>query len=271
MSISDVDAKRIWNAYEMYSRTAYVVRTGFQCFGLTQPYDRNWLKRESDIFFERGQSSAEHQANVAFLCSVFSSNFPAFFKQEVLSAQDFQYLWVLTTVALLHDVPEGVIGDICDDGRPEHAAKDKKEGQIYNKFVEMGFNRNDAKALIDGFNNFQEKRGSIYSGAYALDKADAVLTLIFLEKHDCIGNIKAKDQPTPLDRETMRVTGTTNPVDCLALHLKMIFEYYHMPESITEPIYAVIRAAIIDVRGSFFKWWDAETPDLGNFISSPRR
>lgn len=269
MAINDTDAKKVWEAYKMYTETAYVIRTGFQYFGMTQDYSAGWLKSVSDKFFERGQSAAEHQANVALLCNLFSSNFPCFFDQQSLTAQDSQSIWVISMVALLHDVSEVKIGDIPDDGSPEHAAKEEGETQIFNRFAELGFIDKDADALKDGFKAFQKKNQYVFNATYVLDKLEAVFTLIFLEKHECIGNMKAYKKPTKLDRELMRVTGTTNPVDCLALHFKMICEHYRFSESITEPVYAVLKAAIIDARGEFFNWWEKESPSLGNFISSP--
>lgn len=260
-------ARDIWEAYKIVFSSSFVVRKGFQCFGMTQNYDVGWLKKKADIFFQRGQSALEHGANVSFLCDTFSSHYPGFFDQTYQGAQNFSMIWPVTTVALLHDTPEAKIGDICDDGRPEHATKAEKEIELFNQFADLAFSEKDTKEIKDGFLDFQEKTSYNYKALFSLDKFDPILTLIILEGKECKGNMKRKNGgPTSLDKETMRVTDTTNPVDCLTLHLKMIFEYYDIPESITGPIYAVLRVAIMEVRGSFFDWWDRPTPDLGKYI-----
>ena len=283
MVIRDVDAKGIWEAYKMFSGTAYIVRTGFQCFGMTQDYSTKRLEGIAAKFYERGQSSLEHQANVSLLCNLFSSNFPGFFGQKTLTAQDFQHIWALSTVALVHDAGETEVGDIPDDGRLAHATKKDKEREAFLRFVETGFSPSDARVIMDGYDYFSEPSKYTYNvfsenidyqymfnALYGLDKADAVYTLIFCEKNGLTGNMRHKTDCTPLDKKTMEVTGTTNPVDCLALHLKMIFESLNLPDGITEPIYAVLRVAIIDTRGKFFDWWDCKTPDLKKYTSSPR-
>ena len=269
MVVREADARRIWEAYKMFSGTSYIVRTGFQCFGLTQDYSVEWLDGIANKFYERGQSSLEHQGNVTLLCNLFSSNFPGFFGQNTLTAQEFQHIWALSMVSLFHDVGEIKVGDLPDDGRRAHAVKQAEEYKAFLKFVETGFSPDDARDIIDGYKAFSDHNSYMYNALYALDKADAVLTLIFLEKNGVIGNMKHKVDYTRLDKKTMEVTGTSNPVDCLALHLKMIFENLNLPDGITEPIYAVLRVAILDTRNEFFNWWNVKTPELKKYKSSP--
>lgn len=247
--------KAIWQAYKMYAETARVQRSGFVLTGVADT--PIYPDEVTAAFKARGESGLEHQAKVAWLTATFASNFPFYFGIDRQPAN----FWSLVTVALCHDVGETVIGDIPDDGRPEHDAKDADELEAFRALA-MAFGPYDHCACAAMFEHFQ-KRDSISGKAlYALDKLDAVLTLIFLESYGCYGSIFAKPSPTDLDRYFMTVTGTDNVADCWAAHFCM--QIRDFPKIITKPVLTLLETAFRDVRGEIPAWWGKDIPPFNN-------
>ncbi len=255
-------AEKVWNSYKIFVDTAYVSRSGFGLYGLTEIHDTdiNQNRHVAKSFYRRGESALEHQAKMAMLCNLFASNFPCYFGRISYSAQECPFIWFLTMVSLSHDIGETEIGDIPDDGNPAHALKDEAEFEVFKKFANLGFNKKDAELMIARFRDFQGHQGTIGKAIYALDKLDAVLTLIYLEKHGIRSRNKTGAEATPLDRHYMKIAGSTSATDCWAVHLKAHIGDF--PLSIVEPVFTVLEVAITDARGKMFDWWEKDIPDL---------
>lgn len=243
--------ERIWSGYKLYASTAFVSRSGYELTGMA-------IGREgldvADIFEWRGESVLEHQAKVAWLVTAFRDNFPRYFTTD-----DPRYL----TVALTHDVGEVEVGDIADDGNPKHGTKDAEELRVFQKLAETyGL---EGTRFVSVFKQFQEKQVRNGQALYALDKIEYVLMQIFLESHGKVGRLTKKPYETDLDSYFMKITGTDCPVDNCAAHLKWALRNCH-DAVVTEPIFTLIRAAVKDVRGKDFEWWDGYDPtDIPSF------
>ena len=237
--------KEIWNGYKLYALTAFVSRSGYELTGMT-------MAREgldvAETFEWRGESVLEHQAKVAWLTTVFQDNFPRYFTME-----DPKHV----TVALTHDVGEVVVGDIADDGNPKHGTKDADELKVF-EMLSKAYGSECAR-LVNTFKQFQTKQVRNGQALYALDKLEAVLMQIFLESYGVVGHMDKKPYETDLDRYFSEITGTDCPVDNWSAHFKWALRNCH-DSVITEPVFMLIKVAILDVRGKEFEWWDGYTP-----------
>lgn len=249
MEVYEEPCKRIWEGYKSYASGCGTMRKGFEVAGQACLTDDKACDIER--FLSRGESILEHQAKVAWLCSIIVSNFPFIF--YLMDPQLSADAWYLMTVALTHDVGESEIGDIPDDGRVEHGHKDSLERDFYEKFAKA-YNPFHQKRLLELFKQFQDKNSLYGQLLYSLDKTEFVLMALLLEKNWNYGCLKLKNPPTSQDEYFMRVTGTSVASDCWAAHTKTLL--LPLPSVIQEPILTLIDVAVRDVRGKPFKWWN---------------
>lgn len=242
--------KRIWEGYQSYASLSAVIRSGHRLVGIANSVDD--FSDIGDAFTKRGESDLEHQAKVAWLCSVFVSNFPSYF-----GVPDGKYLpadtWLLFVAALCHDSGEVLTGDVPDDGRYEHDLKAAQELDFFKDFVKAyGFV--DQEKLLTTFRHFQKRDSLDGKALFALDKVEFVLSAIFLEKQHLYGYIDHKMRVTPQDEYFMKETGSNSATDVWAAHLRAVVCNY--PQIIAGPILTLVDVAIQDTRGERFPWWN---------------
>lgn len=204
----------------------------------------------NSTFMRRSDSALEHQAKTAWLASVFLSNFPEFFGKNI-TCETSPEVWVYLTTALCHDVGESKIGDIPDDGNPLHDTKDAAELEMFQEFI-YAYSFFDRGRLLRMFRTFQEKDSHPGKALFVLDKTDAVLTHMVLEKCGIYGNINAKDNPTERDLRFAEITGSDLAADIWGAQMLSQFEGF--PQEITYPVYELLNVAARDVRGKNFPW-----------------
>lgn len=238
--------KKIWEGYRLYSATAYVIRKGFELVGLSEVGE---IENVKNTFLKRGESVLEHQAKTAWLCGVFASNFVDFFDGNDMSLADF---WYLTTVLLCHDVGEVAIGDIPDDGGAARIDKDVTELKVLLGFTEA-YDNVDSCILLDIFRSFQVKDTKYGEALYALDKLEAVMTLLLLERNGHTSVNLEKKYLTEADRYYMELTGTNCAADCWAAHL--VVNTKGFSDVVTRPVLTLLETAMIDVRGGLPEWY----------------
>ncbi len=246
--------RRIWEGYKTYAFGAAVIRKGFESFGAT--IDSNDSMHFNSIFFRRGESILEHQAKTAWLASVFTSNFPDFFGSKAvfrLAQSD----WAIITTALCHDVGETEIGDILDDGNRLHDAKDEAELNVYKSFIKA-YSYADQARLLDLFMAFQDKNSNPGRALYALDKTEAVLTNLILEKYGIKGDLSRKKNPTGRDLFYAEVTGSKLASDIWGSQMSSRLKNF--PSAISEPVFTLLKVASYDIRGEEFFWLPEKTP-----------
>lgn len=241
--------EKIWEGYKLFASAAYVSRKGFELTGLTR--NTGDSAPVAETFERRGDSGLEHMAKTAWLAVAFKENFPTFFSRAASSHELFYRMLI---VELCHDVGEVAIGDIPDDGNALHDTKDAAEREVF-EMMTRSFDRSGVH-VARLFAEFQEKDTCLGRAMYAIDKIEAVLTLIFLEQYEQYGVIDKKPFVTNADRHFMRLTHTPCATDCWAAHVKALLLDY--PTEITEPIFCLLRVAVEDVRGEMFEWWDEE-------------
>lgn len=242
--------ERIWHGYKLYSASGFVLRKGVELVGLAQKNDPS--EDVAKMFYRRGESILEHQARVAWLASAFASNFPEFFgkiyENEMAS---YTRSFFAITVALCHDIGEVEVGDIPDDGRPEHGAKDSVELSVFSRMM-YAYSLEDAHTMTAIFQHFQNKDSPAGQALFVLDKVEAVLSQLFLEQYEHYGAITAKPVVTDLDKYFMRATGQISSVDVWGAHA--VSSMKDLPASVCDPILALLDVAARDVRGEIFPW-----------------
>lgn len=243
--------KRIWEAYQLYAKTATVRRKGFELCGMTFPTANETLDF-GESFAVRGESDLEHQAKVAWLTLTFMG---CSMNGHPIWPKGYVGTWAIIAVALCHDVGEVEIGDIPDDGNALHDAKDEVERKVFNEMAEI-YPYSKREALRGVFGCFQNKEYDFGKMLFALDKLESVLMQLLCEKHGCPGMVTARVNPTELDKYFMRVTGSEKSSDCWAAH--MCSSIRDFPEWIKEPVLGLLDAAVRDVRGEPFVWWNKD-------------
>ena len=242
---------KIWEAYQLLSSTAAVPRKGAEVCGMTLPTPDE-VPDVGDSFATRGESDLEHQAKTAWLALAFIGSRIGFFELPVADMA----VWSLVTVALCHDVGEIESGDIVDDGNPLHDTKDEAELKIFKKMA-FAFPPESCEMLVNDYRRLQKKIDNGNGQAlYVADKLEAVLMQLFYEKHGCPGRITAKPNPTDSDKYYMEITGSDSSADCWAAHF--CAHIRNFPERIKEPARALLDAAVRDVRGEPFAWWNKD-------------
>lgn len=83
-----------------------------------------------------------------------------------------------------------------------------------------------------------------------------------LEKNGLSGHYRSskEDGASDNDLRCIEIAGTDNALDCISVHLRM--QLAKAPKHVTEPLYDVLREAIVDTRGKFFSWWDKDIPEF---------
>ena len=240
--------ERIWKGYQIYASCASVIRKGFELVGAA-----NITNDSLDInstFIRRGDSVLEHQAKTAWLASVFLSNFPDFFGKGI-TCETSPEVWAYITTALCHDAGESKIGDIPDDGSLLHDTKDAVELETFQEFI-YAYSFFDRRELLKTFKSFQRKDSHPARALFALDKAEAVLTHLMLEKCGIYGSIEAKNNPTERDLRYAEIAGSNLAADIWGA--QMITKFEGFPQEITQPIFELLNVAAQDVRGEKFLW-----------------
>lgn len=262
----DAASERIWKSYQIYARHSFVLRNGHFLIGAAKAPVTGEELSESELickaFFRRGESDLEHQAKMAWLCSVFANNYREyFFGADYFAKPNFDYLaegaktnyaqWMFTLLGLVHDTGEVV--DIPDDGNALHGTNDAEERAVLQEFTEA-YLPSTSGFILNLFGNFQDKSAHKGEALFALDKLEAVLMLLYLEKHGCYGYVTNKPSITERDKCTMDAIGATCATDCWAA--QMIEQIKKYPPEILEPVLSLLNVATIDVRGEKFPWLD---------------
>lgn len=236
--------QRIWEGYKFYARGASVIRKGFEHVGAASHTDDSL--DFASTFWRRSESILEHQAKVAWLASAFMSNFPSYFGGEKFYIVPFD-IWLRITEGLIHDSGESEIGDILDDGNPEHGAKDKAELAAFEKIL-VAYSPTAQQEILKLFKAFQDKSTHEAMALVALDKAEAVLTNFLLEIHGIHGKISAKPHPTEQDLYYAKLAGSDAAADVWYMHM-LGRTTKDFPPDIMRPVNTLIGVASYDVHG----------------------
>lgn len=244
---------KIWMSYRMFKKEAEVTRAGYYLCKVYPDPDGIWGRLDSagkltDQDYARlgdlrSESDLEHSAGMSRLVTDMAAWFPELFPNPTCAAK----------LAQLHDIGEIYIGDIADDGSPEHAQKEDLE-QI--AFLEWLYNQPEEiwEDTYQYYLEFQDKSTKRGQTLYIADKLEAILQLLNYELRGIYGDVRLKEPPSERDLEFGKTIGTYNATDVWAYHFKTNVVDQYSPD-ITLPFLCVLDSAVTDVRGEWFPWW----------------
>jgi len=241
----------IWRRYECVRRGNLVTRSGFGlcgCYGAYDPYSPpNPRHQESDT---------EHASGCVELVRSLQTYYPCLLTPELYRR----------TEHLLkdHDLGENDYGDQPDDGSQNRAEKNQAE-LVSFALASARLPANLREIAISDFVCFQDSTFTdrpaeivhLVQLAKIIDKSEAVLSGIAYEKAGAPGDLFYKehhyDTLTAQDRHFIAETDGDSSIVAgwLAHVVRDYHTYYGFPY-----VLDIIRAAVIDARGSWFPWFD---------------
>jgi hypothetical protein len=88
----------------------------------------------------------------------------------------------------------------------------------------------------------------------AIGDLETVLKIAALELHGLKGDVMKKAEKSEAMRDTIGITGTNDALDNFAAFFKMkTTEFLKNAEK--EVLYGILKAAVMEVRGSWYDWW----------------
>lgn len=230
--------QRIWRNYAVFKRQTSVARAGFARMGI---YPATSDGRTEP---QRSESVAEHVYGTLALLDEL-----AMFCPEVISESE---TLRCMRILLKHEVGEGEIGDIPDDGRRDEVRKNNDELGAMVRYVEGLPPQYGMRVLCD-FVEFQSKSSRLAQIAYCIDKVETVLQCVLYEQdgrdQGCASETLIQSL-SEQDRKYMQKTGSTRIVDNWSAHFLDLIQDFECAPVFVE----ILRAAVEDVRGEWFTW-----------------
>lgn len=205
-----------------------------------------------------------HVRSCIALTRLLSCEFPALFEPDLIATRD-----SMIGVFEYHDGDEPFSGDTPDDGSQDKQTKNQRELQTFLRNIACLSDEDYKAQLIKTFVHFQycTPPHALYSGWTArdrdiaqltrlIDKVDAVLSTLLVERAGHAGRLSYKahhyGNVTDDDAHYIELCGTDCIADTWAAHFLYSFhEYYGFQE-----ILSVLHAAVLEVRGAWYPWWD---------------
>lgn len=246
------DSSRIYDFYRNVHRGNFVPRSGFgACGGYGHGYTPS-----SAPNYHRIESDTEHANGCMALLSGLQKFYP-----HLLSHEDFHQAGELLQ---LHDIGENDNGDVMDDGSRKHAERDYAELLSFAASI-AHLPCGIRESLIKDFIYFQNPLDSnIPSNAIqriqtarSIDKLEAILSGAFYEAHGTKPTLQYKDEHFGLltERDRRSIVETEGDTSIVATWLVQVVIHYHACYSFPY-VFDVVKAAIIDLRGEWFPWFD---------------
>ncbi|MBO7561245.1 hypothetical protein J6T21_04470 [Candidatus Saccharibacteria bacterium] len=249
--------RKIWEAYEAYSKTCFVIRKGHE---IMDGFDSGLFEKSgSELFLSRGESVAEHQAKTALLMNLCLDDkyFAELVDFNVSREEALKY--ELVSYSLFHDIGSIETGDVLKDGTELDTDKrilENRQERAYNDFVEKAFSR-DAEIYTSWQRWAKQgdyKKYDVVKIATAIRQLETVLSIAFLEKNGIVGNINRKRVISPELQTVINAIGTDNVLDAFAGYMKLkignCLSFWQK-----KLIYGIMESALLDIRGEFFPWW----------------
>lgn len=210
------------------------------------------------------ETVTHHVRSCIALTRLLSNEFPTLFAPDPLTARD-------NIISLFehHDGDEPFSGDAPDDGSQDKRTKNYRELQTFIRNIAYLSDSNLKARLIKAFVHFQycTPPHALYRGWTAqerdtaqltrlIDKADAVFSTLLAERTGHAGRLAYKahhyGNVTDDDAHYIELCGTDRIADTWAAHfLYSYHSYYGFRE-----ILSVLHAAVLEVRGTWYPWWD---------------
>lgn len=212
-----------------------------------------------------------HVRSCIALTRLLSNEFQALFEPDPLSTRD-----RMISLFEHHDGDEPFSGDQPDDGSQDKKSKNQRELQTFLRNIAYLSDENLKAELIKAFVHFQycTPPHALYRGWTArerdvaqltrtIDKVDAVLSALLAERAGHAGNLSYKAHRygniTENDKCYIELCGTDRIADTWAAHFVHDFhDYYGFRR-----ILSVLHAAVSEVRGTWYPWWNDACKTFG--------
>ncbi|MBR3135338.1 HD domain-containing protein [Candidatus Saccharibacteria bacterium] len=158
---------------------------------------------------------------------------------------------LITKVAQIHDIIEGILHDIPDNGSKAHEEKVIIERRLMKEYTERmpkGVGE-CAYSLFLEMDACSTREGIFLKMA---DKVQAILKLLYFENKGLYGNVYVRKM-SKRDKEHAKIVGTGNCTDAWGYNTYLISREF--PEDIVRVFEEILCVAAMDVRGKFFDWW----------------
>lgn len=241
----------IWRHYETVRRGHLVIRSGFGLCGCYNKYQPN-----SPPDPHRQESDTEHASGCVEIVRSLAAYYP-----DLLTPNFYRRAEYLLKD---HDLGENEYGDHPDDGSQNRAEKDRSE-LISFALATAHLPAQLRQTLVADFIRFQDPLfpghpralAELVQLAKVVDKIEAILSATFYEKTGAAGDLFHKEEHystlTEQDRHFIREAGNDSSIVAgwLAHTVYEYHMYYGFPYLLD-----VVKAAVTDVRGAWFPWFD---------------
>ncbi len=239
---------RIWEGYKQFKTLAYVVRSGFGYYGVYPIHPDDLKPRQGRKALP--ESDLEHVAGMMKLIRLISWYYPEIIPKERLD----DYLYG----AEIHEMGEVITGDIPDDGTRNEHDKDFLETVEIRRYLSKCAPNEEMGRGMQIYKEMRDKNTEFGRALYFIDKLEAILQGIYYESIGHPGRISFKQnnygQLSKREKNQREYTNSDRMVDAwshgfLAKAESLKFEH-------TDEFFAIILAAIREVRGRPFSWID---------------
>lgn len=232
---------RVWQNYALLKRQSQIMRTGFARLGI---YPCAMDGRVED---RRSESVMEHVGGTLILANAISMFCP-----ELLTEME---LLRCVRLLLCHEVGEAETGDIPDDGRRNELQKDQAELEAMTRYC-RNFSLSYEMEAVHDFIEFQNKSSPFAQVVYCIDKLEAVLQGLIYEQDgrggDLSDNAAVVESLSEQDKLYMSRTGSMMLVDNWSAHFFDLVRGFKCAPTFVK----ILQAAVEDVRGEWFAWYE---------------
>lgn len=217
------------------------------------------------------ETVSHHVRSCIILTQLLSTEFPTLFGPNPLTTRD-----DMISLFEYHDGDEPFSGDEPDDGSQDKRTKNERELQTFLRNIAVLSDDQLKAKLIKAFVHFQycTPPHALYQGWAAhdhdiaqltriIDKSDAIFSTLLAERTGHAGCLSYKEHHyhnvTPSDTYYAKLCNTDLIADTWAAHfLQGYHDYYGFQE-----ILSVLHAAVLEVRGVWYPWWNDACKTFG--------
>lgn len=242
---------RIWHSYRCARMGDYRTRSGASQYGCYTP--------DENLKTYREESLSEHMLGAMTLFRMVTTEYLLLDSTMVLRGLDF---------LRYHDLGEVEFGDIPDNGERDKELCDQREYiSLCHKTALL--DTDPRISILYYFNIFNKNEQDLTDQEEKLfisllkmsDKTDAILRGLVYEQNGYIGKL-SKMRARDASPSEIRYARIMNDDSLVAVFTAGFIDHYH--NSITFPIFFdIIKAAVMQTRGSWWKNFDQIIKDLG--------
>lgn len=250
--IISVPSALIWQHYQLAHQGNLVIRSGFGLLGCYGDLYQQAIAEHN--LPRRPESDTEHASGCVELVKSFASHYP-----DLLPPNSYRRA---ENLLKYHDIGENQYGDRPDDGTQDKPKKNREEllsfvGAVYP-------NPQDREQLIEDFirfqhplsKNFTNEERQLAQFSCLIDKVEAILSGIIYEKNGCSGDFQHKASWHTVSKQDKFFLERTAPDDSLVAAWSAHFIYDYHEYEFFDIVLEVLKAAVIDVRGEWFPWYE---------------